>query len=113
MYQFGLVVTFVTIVVVVTLEGRFAMTDMAGGWSNSLVGTVMSYALGVNDSERQALAIAREKLADDRAEKKSIRKTDLEFKHVELLQLYKTLQLSDEQTKEMSARFDKRIKDEA
>lgn len=89
------------------------MTGGNGGWSNSLVGTVLSYALGVNDSERSALAIAREKLAFDRGESKSSRKTELEFKHVELLQLYQTLGLSKEATDAMSARFDKRIKDEA
>jgi hypothetical protein len=85
------------------------MTDMAGGWGNSLVGTVLSYALGVNDSEREALKIAREKLAADRDEKTSSRKTDLEFRLVELLQLYKTLGLPED---EMKKRFDKRIKDE-
>lgn len=86
------------------------MTDMAGGWSNSLVGTVLSYALGVNDSERSALAIAREKIAADRSDAKSVRRTDLEFKLVELIQVYQTLGLDPTQMKE---RFDKRIKDEA
>lgn len=86
------------------------MTDMAGGWSNSLVGTVLSYALGVNDSERSALAIAREKIAADRADAKSSRRTDLEFKLVELTQVYKTLGLDPVA---MQDRFDKRIKDEA
>ena len=83
---------------------------MAGGWSNSLVGTVLSYALGVNDSERSALAIAREKIAADRSDAKSVRRTDLEFKLVELTQLYQTLGLDP---KNMQERFDKRIKDEA
>lgn len=86
------------------------MTDMAGGWSNSLVGTVLSYALGVNDSERSALAIAREKIAADRADAKSVRRTDLEFKLVELTQVYQTLGLDPTH---MQERFDKRIKDEA
>ena len=87
------------------------MTDMAGGgWSNSLVGTVLSFALGVNDSERSALEIARTQINANVEEKKETGKTKLEYDLVELLKLYQSLGLDPADLKE---RFDKRIKSKA